>query len=249
MKYLKKLILGIVFFSCFNLIFGVQTNTSAGISLEMDFYFDASTNDYEEFYNIDLSKFLAKYSDFSNEVAYYNFSVRRVEDMNFSINYGSTMSSNLCNGTTTNNGSFYCSFNINDTTKQAYSTSFAVCNENGVCSGYGKFITNNQSKQVSAGITLSNIVSFGENMFGTYVFPTENNGSHLYNQSWVYINVSSTHIIDVCQLNWEGSLEVMNKSADNMFCYLNKTSLANGSYNYFVILNSTSSAIEGSNTT
>ncbi|MCA9495664.1 MAG: hypothetical protein KC589_01875 [Nanoarchaeota archaeon] len=248
MQYNKFIIVVVVVLSSLNFIFGVQTNTSGGITLDMNFYFDSSTNDYDEFYNIDLSKYLADYSNFANEQAYYNFTLKRIKDMNLSIKYGSTMGSSLCNATTTNNGSFYCSFYLNESTRKQSSTSFAVCNKNEACGKYSKLITNNQSMQNSIGISLSSVVSFGETLIGTYVSPTENDSEHIYNQSWTYINVSSSHRIGVCNLNWNGAFEIMNKSLDNMSCYLNKSSVANGSYDYYVILNASSFGIESGNT-
>ena len=78
----------------------------------------------------------------------------------------------------------------------------------------------------------------------TFASPTPNDGSYV-THNWIYVNVTAGspagNDIDTCILEWAGSNTTMTKvgTGASVICYLNETSLNDGSYSYRVFANDT----------
>ena len=75
----------------------------------------------------------------------------------------------------------------------------------------------------------------------TFVSPTPDNET-IQNQTWVYVNVTVNDTltnISICLLEWNGNNETMSKGMEgtDVYCYLNKTWVPGGVYNYKVYAN------------
>ncbi|MCA9459634.1 MAG: hypothetical protein KC550_03735, partial [Nanoarchaeota archaeon] len=74
----------------------------------------------------------------------------------------------------------------------------------------------------------------------SYTFPTDSNNSWV-NRSWTYINISiNDSSLNSTWLMWEGANESMSCnsiSSVEYYCYINKSFLKNGIYQYFVCAN------------
>lgn len=72
-----------------------------------------------------------------------------------------------------------------------------------------------------------------------FVPPTPINNS-IRNQSWIYINVSSSENLSVCLLDWHnGSWQNLSMTISDLYCYINMTSLTDFQYNFLVYANDT----------
>ena len=130
---------------------------------------------------------------------------------------------------------------------------YYVCSNNSLgnrgCSSLKsfKYYPGDIGTRINSGFSLSLNKAFNvtSSLNLTYLFPTDVDEIIIYNRNWSYINLSSNFPIDQCNLNFNGILYDMSVSDDKTICYLNKTDIVNGSYNYCVEVNTSFSNISG----